>query len=146
MSPGDLVDIQTCFRHKFNTLWRSGGTCSGTGSFRCKGTLAIAGTDPNGLTVVTLNAGPDTTGITGCQVSNEQGFPQAYSVRHWTIIGTFLKGNGTNYAQIPSCSSVDTYAQNFTFQDNLVAPNPTNYIGLKCQGDGTPKEQPPSRI
>jgi len=136
MSPGDLVDIQTCSDTSFNTLWRSGGTCSGTGSFRCKGTLAIAGTDPNGLTVVTLNAGPDTTGITGCKVSNEQGFPQAYSVRHWTIIGTFLRGNGTNYAQIPSCSSVDTYAQNFTFQDNLVAPNPTNYIGLKCQGDG----------
>ena len=73
---GDYVVVTSCSDSSFNV----------GASSTVHGPPALAGTDPNGLTVVYSNAGTANATATGCQFLNHQGFTQYQVVSHNTFI------------------------------------------------------------
>lgn len=134
MGPGDLVHVQGCTDPTFNTPLHD-VKFFGEGPMALQGTqsfVLVAGNPVPGP-VVYPNVGTPNATSAGCLVFNDQGFQRNFTVRHITAIGNF---SAASKGQVPSCLGIDTYAQKYTFQDNLIAPLPTNYSGLICQGDG----------
>ena len=129
MLPGDLTQVSACSDTTFNTTNHSS-------TFFNKGFTAVGGTNPAGLVVFYNNTGANvSTPVTGCTLSNHQGFPQGYTGRHLSVFGGFV-GSGGAGGVFPGCVSVDNYALNLTVQDSLITPNPSQFAGLICQGDG----------
>jgi hypothetical protein len=136
MSVGDLVHVQGCTDTTFNTP-KHGGTFFAEGPIALAGTqsfITVAGNPVPGP-VVYPNVGTPNATSAGCLVFNNQGFQKGSTVSHITVAGGFVGASGAK-GQVPSCLAIDTYALNSIFQDNLIVPQPTQYAGLNCQGDG----------
>ena len=114
---GDPVVVTTCADTSFNV-----------GAGMTMGPPALAGTDPNGLTVVYSNPGTANTSTNGCVLDNFQGYPKNVTIAHNTLI--FASGSFGLYVALNRGPSYGTmFAQNNTITDNII-------LGQGIQGQG----------
>jgi hypothetical protein len=103
ISPGDPVVVTNCS----DSTWNTPG-----GNFTTqRGALALAGTTPNGLTVVYSQPGAVSSSATGCLVQNFEGFPASMTFAHNTIVMQTTAGgrnNGRMYSGSTSTVYTDT--------------------------------------
>lgn len=134
MQPGDPVAVTACSNTAFNTT-PTGGL----------GPPALAGTLPAGLTVVYASSG--TGAVTGCSLSNQQGWPKWQTYSHNTYISTQQGSTPANKGcQGPSDAWRNAHAISNTFIDSLFlvesTRTPSSY-GWFCNAhsEGTSSEQ-----
>ena len=113
---GDPVVVTNCSDATFNV---------GAGSII--GPPALAGTNPNGLTVVYANPGTANATATNCHFDNFQGTPTFLTLAHNTIIGT---GQGLYMALARGLAGGTAFVKNATVRDNIFTSGGINGQGL----------------
>jgi len=98
---GDPVVVTGCS----DSTWNTPG-----GNFTTqRGALAVAGTNPTGLTVVYANSSAVSSSATGCVVQNLEGFPAYMTFAHNTIVME-TTGGGRNNGRMYSGSTATIYS------------------------------------
>lgn len=120
VSVGDMIHIDGCADSTFSNS-----------TLHALGFRAIAPTDPTALAITYANAGTPNASTTGCILHTASGWGRNLTHIHETQVAP-----GINNVVTGDCASASTtpwlYAENFTFQSNLVIGNGFIGAGGSC--------------
>lgn len=127
-SVGDPVIVSKCVDATFN----AGVDATGKG-LNTAGPPALAGTNPNGLTIVYANPGTANATTTGCTFDNFQGYPKNQLLTHNTFV--FSSASQGVYVDVGHSAPTGgglgwAFMQNNTVDDNII-------LGQGVGGQGT---------